>query len=413
MSDTLRRRSSRRGPIALAVALITLLSLSACDPPTPDQDDFYQPPSPLPAGQPGDVIRSRAATFTLDPIDKTPVPGVTSTQVLYRSTNALGQPNAVSGTVLVPTTPWIGIGSRPLLSWAVGTRGVGDACAPSYTLSQGADYEMLFIKAALDRGWAVAVSDYEGLGTPGQHTYVVGQSEGRAVLDVARAAQRLPGSGLSASSPVGLMGYSQGGGAVGWAAELAGSYAPELNIKGTAAGGIPGDLPAVAEFVEGGPVVALALLASIGLDAAYPELDLETYLNDNGRALMEKAEDLCLVSVDGIATLGETIFTSRMDYVHTDPLASPAWQARLDENQLGSTKPKGPVFQYHGGVDEMVPFAQARDLRRSWCDEGATVTWAVLPGEHVLGMVEGVVPALAWLSLRFAGVPTFGNCSLP
>lgn len=413
MSDTSRGRASLRRPIALAVAVVALLALSACDPPTPDQDDFYQPPSPLPAGQPGDIVRSRASTFTLDPIDKTPVSGVTSTQVIYRSTNALGQPNAVSGTVLVPTTPWIGLGSRPLLSWAVGTRGVGDACAPSYTLSQGADYEMFFIKAALDRGWAVAVSDYEGLGTPGQHTYVVGQSEGRAVLDIARAAQRLPGSGLSSSTPVGLMGYSQGGGAVGWAAELAGSYAPELNLKGTAAGGVPGDLPAVAEFVEGGPVVALALLASIGLDAAYPELGLENYLNDNGRDLMEKAEDLCLVSVDGIATLGSTLFSSRMDYVHTDPLASPAWSARLDENKLGSTKPKGPVFQYHGVVDEMVPFAQARDLRRTWCNKGANVTWSVLPGEHILGMVEGVVPALNWLSLRFAGVPSFGNCLLP
>ena len=62
---------------------------------------------------------------------------------------------------------------------------------------------MLFIKAALDRGWAVAVSDYEGLGTPGQHTYVVGRSEGRAVLDMARAAQRLPGTGLTTSTPVG------------------------------------------------------------------------------------------------------------------------------------------------------------------------------------------------------------------
>lgn len=412
MHDPSRRRTLRR-PVALAVAALTLLTLVACEPPTPDQDDFYQPPTPLPAGAPGDVIRSRPARFTLDPINRTPVAGVTSTQVLYRSTDATGQPMAVSGTVLVPSSPWIGPGTRPLVSWAVGTRGVGDACAPSYTLTQGADYEMLFIKAALDRGWAVAVSDYEGLGTPGQHTYVVGRSEGHAVLDIARAAQRLPGTGLSASTPVGLMGYSQGGGAAAWAAELATTYAPELQLKGTAAGGIPGDLTAVAEFVEGGPVVALALLASIGLDAAYPELDLEAYLNDDGRALMEEADDLCLVSVDGISTVFGTAFTSRMDYVDTDPLADPAWQARLAQNELGSTRPKGPVFQYHGLVDEMVPYAQAAQLRRTWCNRGATVTWAPLPGEHVLGMVEGVVPALDWMSLRFAGIPAIGNCLLP
>lgn len=268
-----------------AAAAVAVSTLSACNPPTPDQDAFYTPPTPLPSVAPGDVLRSRPSVFTLDPAARTPVPGITATQVLYRSTDANGAANAVSGTVLVPDAPWLGLGSRPLVAWAVGTRGVGDACAPSYTLSTGTDYEGLFIQAALNRGWAVAVSDYEGLGTPGLHTYVVGQSEGRALLDMARAATRLPGSGLSSSTPVGLMGYSQGGGAAGWAAELAGSYAPELKVKGTAAGGIPGDLTAVADFVEGGPAVALALLASLGLDAAYPELDLENYLNSTGAQL--------------------------------------------------------------------------------------------------------------------------------
>lgn len=408
-----RRRNPLRRAVALAALVLTMLALAACDPPTPDQDAFYTPPSPLPAGQPGDIIKSRISTFTLDPAAHTPVAGVRSTQVLYRSTNALGQAMAVSGTVLVPTTAWAGPGSRPLLSWAVGTRGVGDKCAPSYTLTQGADYEGLFIKAALDRGWAVAVSDYEGLGTPGQHTYVVGRSEGHAVLDMARAAQRLGGSGLSSSTPVGLMGYSQGGGAAAWGAEMAGSYAPELKIKGTAAGGIPGDLPAVADFVEGGPVVALALLASIGLDAAYPELNLENYLNDTGRQLMIEANDFCIVSVDGIASIFKTAFKSRNDYVSTDPLTDPAWKARLAENKLGGTKPSAPVFQYHGTIDEMVPFAQAATLRRTWCNKGATVTWTPLPGEHVLGMVEGLVPAMDWLSARFAGLPALGNCLLP
>ncbi len=396
-----------------AAAAVAVSTLSACNPPTPDQDAFYTPPTPLPSVAPGDVLRSRPSVFTLDPAARTPVPGITATQVLYRSTDANGAANAVSGTVLVPDAPWLGLGSRPLVAWAVGTRGVGDACAPSYTLSTGTDYEGLFIQAALNRGWAVAVSDYEGLGTPGLHTYVVGQSEGRALLDMARAATRLPGSGLSSSTPVGLMGYSQGGGAAGWAAELAGSYAPELKVKGTAAGGIPGDLTAVADFVEGGPAVALALLASLGLDAAYPELDLENYLNSTGAQLKAEADDMCMTSIDGISTLFSTAFSSRNDYTITDPLASPAWQARLAQNKLGSTKPSAPVYQYHGAVDTLVPYAQASTLRRTWCNKGATVTWVPLPGEHLTGMVEGIGPAMDWLSARFTGLPAVGNCLLP
>ena len=295
----------------------------------------------------------------------------------------------------------------------MGTRGVGDDCAPSYTLSQGIDYEGAFISATLAKGWAVVVSDYEGLGTPGLHTYMVGPSQGHAVLDAARAAQRLPEAGLAADGPIGIMGYSQGGGAAGWAAELAGSYAPELDVVGTVAGGVPGDLTATAEFLDGSPFVGFALMAALGLDAAYPELDLDAYLNADGEALVARAQTLCLVSVDGFATVLDTLFADIDAFVTTNPLGTPAWQARLEEVRLGDVAPSAPVFQFHGVVDEIVPFPQAAELRREWCDRGATVTWTTLPGEHLLGLVEGHPLGLSWLSARFAGIPTVGTCWLP
>jgi hypothetical protein len=334
--------------------------------------------------------------------------------VLYRSTDALGQPMAVSGTVLVPTAAWAGPGSRPLVSYAVGTRGVGDDCAPSYTLSQGADYEGSFVKALLDKGWAVAVSDYQGLGTPGLHTYMVGPAQGRAVLDMARAAERLPGTGLSASTPVGLMGYSQGGGAAGWAAELAGSYAPDLQLKGSAVGGVPADLTATAQYLDGSPFVAFALMAAIGLDAAYPELDLETYLNARGQELVANSQNLCLVSADGFGTLINVAFSHIADYTTTNPLTTAPWQARLAASRLGQARPNAPVLQYHALFDEIVPLQPAADLRRTWCDKGTDVTWSVLPfAEHALGLLQGQGPAVDFLQARFTGAPSGGNCNLP
>jgi hypothetical protein len=395
------------------VVVAIVVTLTACDPPFPSDDAFYTPPSPLPAGAPGDVIRSRPSTFTLDPIGKQPAAGVASHQILYRSTNALGQPIAVSGTVLVPTTPWSGPGSRPVVSYAVGTRGLGDDCAPSYTLTQGADYEGPFIASVLAQGWAVAVSDYQGLGTPGVHTYMVGPAQGRAVLDAARAAQRLAGSGLSADSPVGLMGYSQGGSGAGWAAQLAGSYAPDLRVRGSVVGGVPGDLTRTAEYLDGSLFVALALMASLGLDGAYPELDLEDHLNSRGQELAQTAQDVCLVSADGFSTLIGTAFTHIDDYVTANPLGTAPWQARLGETKLGGARPSAPVFQYHGIIDEIVPYDQAAQLRRTWCNRGATVDWTPLPGEHVLTLVEGLPLGVPWLAARFAGFPTFGNCFLP
>ncbi len=405
----------RRVRTVLGVVVLVAV-VAACEPPTPAEDPFYTPPSPLPAGVPGDVIASRASVFTLDPVNHAPVPGVTSRQIMYRSTDVAGAAIAVSGTVLVPTNPWRGGGSRPLVTYGVGTRGIGDSCAPSYTLSQGADYEGLFIKGLLDQGWAVVVSDYAGLGTPGLHPYLVGKGQGRALLDAARAAQRLPGTGLSSSGPVGIMGYSQGGQSAGWAAQLAPSYAPELRVKGTAAGGVPGDLLATAEADNGGPFVAMALWAAIGFDAAYPELDLEAYLNERGRRFVAnntKPEGGCVVSIEGIAAFIGSAFTHTGDYASPDPLELPDWRARLAEQELGGTRPSAPVYQYHGIVDEMVPFPQAAQLRRDWCNRGATVDWMVLPGEHLLGLIEGFPLAVTWMGQRFAGMPTFGSCWIP
>ena len=104
---------------ALALALVVAL-LAACDPPLPGDDPFYTDPVDL-GGAPGSIIRQRTSTFTLDPIDHAPRPGVSSRQLVYRTTGALGQPLAVSGTLLVPSSPWL-VGDRPLVVYAPGTR---------------------------------------------------------------------------------------------------------------------------------------------------------------------------------------------------------------------------------------------------------------------------------------------------
>ncbi|WP_018654407.1 lipase family protein [Actinomadura flavalba] len=378
--------------------------------PLPAKDPFYTPPSPLPAGKPGDVIRSRPSVYTLDPFSRAPFGGVKAWQVLYLSESVGGKPIAVSGTVLVPQKAWTGKGQRPLVSYTVGTRGLGDACAPSYTLSQGIDYEGFFIADALTKGWAVTVTDMEGLGTPGQHTYEVGGSQGKAVLNMARAARRLPDAGVG-TGPVGVWGYSQGGTSAGWAAELAPTYAPELDIKGVVAGGVPADLVKVAENLDGNLFIAFAFMAAVGYDTAYPELDLAKYLNDRGRQLLKKAQDICLVSFDGVSTLIDTAFTKFTDYTTTNPLTTPEWRAKLNANRLGSRAPKAPVFQPHAYLDQIIPFGQADTLQKEWCAKGANVTWRVYPGEHALGAVLSEPDAVIYLGDRFAGKPVRSTCA--
>lgn len=406
----------RSNRTAASLFIVLTLLLSACNPKAkkPAEDSFYSPPDGVAAAANGDVLKSRSSRYTLDPVGKAQVLGIKSWQVMYRSTNATGEPIAVTGTVLVPEVAWLGGGNRPLITWAVGTRGLGRNCAPSWTLSQGTDYEATFIQNALNRGWAVVVTDLEGMGTPGPHRYMVGQSAGRSVLDAARAALSLPDAGLAENAPVGIVGYSQGGASGGWAAELAATYAPELNIKGASLGGVPSNLTEVAEGLDGGATVALALMAAMGLDSAYDELDIEAFLNERGLDLLAKSasNDMCITEFDGLAVVLETAFTEIDDYVTTNPLYTPPWQIRLNEQLLGSVAPAFPIYQFHGSLDNMVAYPQGRQLWADWCDAGATVKFDAPLAEHVGAMLTNSSIGLDWMGLRFAGLSATDNCWL-
>src|SRR6476660_1186829 len=120
----------RRATTALVTLTATLavggLSTSTATAvvPEPSRPAFYEAPAVLPSTN-GAVIRSEKVAFLLDPLDATSL--VRNAQrVLYRSTNRAGEPIAVSGTVLVPTSPWIGVGSRPVIGYAPGTQGMAD-----------------------------------------------------------------------------------------------------------------------------------------------------------------------------------------------------------------------------------------------------------------------------------------------
>jgi hypothetical protein len=192
-------------------------------------DPFYVAPNPLPKGKPGDVIRSQ-------PLAGAPA-GSQAWRVLYRSVGVDGKPTAVSGVVVSPTGP-APRGGRPVVSWAHPTTGVVDACAPStlpdvFGLIPGLD-------ALLAAGYVVAATDYEGLGTAGVHPYLIGASEGRSVLDAARAARRIGSAG--ANRRLVLWGHSQGGQASLFAGQMAPTYAPELQLVATAAAAPAGEL---------------------------------------------------------------------------------------------------------------------------------------------------------------------------
>ncbi|MGY0235679.1 lipase family protein [Longispora urticae] len=340
------------------------------------------------AGAPGELVSVRQVR----------APGfgdATAWQLLYRSTSATGQPNTVSGTVLVPRRGYQG--TRPIVGYAVGTHGMGDQCAPSRRIATGLEGESNIMRMFLDRGFAVAVTDYEGLGTPGDHTYVAGRSAGHALLDVVRAAGRL--DGLSPAAPVAIHGYSQGGQAAGWAAELAGSYAPELDLRGSAVGAPPADLARVAAFQDGKGGSGLILAAGVGLDAAYPELDLDSHLNRLGALAVADVRESCVAEFSVKYAFRQlSLFTT------VDVLALPDWRARLDEQRLGGVRPADPVLLYHSPTDELLPFDVSTGLRDRWGARGADLTWWATPAGGHITTLEFMAPAVVgWLANRVTG----------
>jgi hypothetical protein len=406
---------SARRALVLAVALCALVLPAAGAVPAgaQQQDDFYSPPSPLPEGSDGDVIRT--SPFSYDG-------AASATRIMYLSRDIDDQPMAVTGTVLVPTAEWSGPDPRPIVAYAPFTSGVGDRCAVSRTLTGETPGDLAtgvqtnFVNQLLARGVAVAQTDYQGLGTPGDHTYVMRVPQAHAVLDVLRAAQRLDSSGLPENGPVGIAGYSQGGGASAAAAELAPTYAPELDIQGAYVGAPVADLGVLATNLDGGFYAAFLLYALIGIDAAYPEVDIDALANDEGRALLDEARgDVC--TIDAVFRYwfrqSSTVTADGApvaDYLGTEPFST-----IVAENRVGTLRPTAPTLVEISWIDDVLPPEQARQMAQGWCDQGATVQWremlTVVPVfTHLLEANTAAGNAADWLAQRFGGTEPTSNC---
>ncbi|MFF4242344.1 lipase family protein [Actinomadura geliboluensis] len=415
-------RDSRRRGVCVAVASLLLAGVMSAGPvraaaspgaapaapeatpadakAAPAGDAFYTPPSPLPDGAPGDVIRVRPAKAG----PPTARALADAWQVMYLSTNALGKPVAVTGMVLVPKKA--DPATAPIVGFGPGTSGPAFRCAPSRFIDQGAFYEQAALNEMLVNGYAVAVTDYEGYHEAPATTYVVG-SMGNAMIDAVRAAQRLPEAKLSADAKVAFRGYSQGGAAAMWAGQRQPAYAPELKLAGVVGGGVPSDLAAVGLPLEGTDPFGFLLYEIVGLDHAYPELDLDSYLNDAGRAMVDGLEGGACTLELLLGYQGKTI----TDYFTTSPFTNEAWLNRVAENQLGTEPVKVPVFQYHSTADEIVAFGQAKELRGAYCRLGVPVTWKAWDGiSHITLVYRGNKDAMSFLADRFAGKAATSNC---
>jgi hypothetical protein len=313
----------------------------------------------------------------------------------YRTSGVDGRPVVATALLVVPAGGSPG-GDRPLVVWGHPTRGLADTCAPSLDGPEAIPR----LDALLDEGWAVLAPDYEGLGGDGLHPYLVGTSEGRSTLDAVRSVQSpgAPDSGVTNGSPIAFYGFSQGGHAMGFAAELAGDSS--IDLRGVAVVNPVSDTLAFARRFErepdqfGGLVAMTAALARVE-----PEVSLDDLLGFPGaRRAVVILESACIGEV--MAAWPGT--ADRHTPVRLDDL--PVLVAALERQRLGGRAlPDGiPAFVAQGNDDTTIDPADTAALVDRWCAGGAPVRFRQVPGAgHDLDLGDEVV---IWLRDRF-GAP--------
>lgn len=366
---------------------------------------FYTPPATLPA--PGSVIRTEPLTFpdtgfTLD------LPGATAYRMLYVSTRPDGTPAASGAMVFVPNSPAPPDG-RPVVAWAHGTVGMGDACAPSRS-PRGTNDMSGWLEQMMSLGWVVVATDYVGLGTPGPELYLVAEAEVDDVINSVRAVRAMPEA--QASARYAVFGHSQGGHSSLWAGHLAPEKAPDLELVGVAAAAPAAELTPIVEAQWDGVVGwVIGPEALIAWQYGDPQLQLEGVVTKAGIDNFERLADECinLAALEGLARnkLGQSFF-------EIDPLDSPTWKAVVDQQTPPPLPADMPVMVSQGLADQVVlPWPNAI-LQEKWCAAGSTLSMEWMGDvDHMKAAIVSGPQVVAWIADRFAGRPAPRTCDVP
>jgi len=396
-------RRVRRGPrkwmqnaLVAVAAVFGLVRMASA------QTAFYDAPDSLLTGPPGTVVRQ-------EPMDGAPL-GASTYRVLYRSTGLNGRPIFVSGVVIVPQgapPP----GGRPIVAWAHPTSGIVPRCAPSLAIFLFQQIQGL--RTMIDHGFVVAATDYPGLGTPGPHPYLVGESEARAVIDIVRAARSLPGVGEGKDFAV--WGHSQGGQAVLFAGIMANAYAPELRLLGVAAAAPATDLETLMSddinSIGGKNITAMTLWSWHRVYRAA----IDNVVDPRAMPAIDRLARECIEGPFDLIVRQRTERPLEQYFLTVkDPAQAEPWRSLLEQNSPGLLPPAIPIFLAQGTNDQIIRPAVTQAYMDKLCKAGSKVRLVMLPGiGHGRAAQASTMEAVNWLTDRFAGKIPPDDCGRP
>lgn len=391
------------------------------------QESFYSytGSTPLAALPPGTVLKTRELPYHIVGL---PIP-IKTVQLLYRSTDQSGQA-VVNVTSVV--RPIVQIGKAKAVSYQSAYDSLNPADEPSRVIAGGltlggvvANVETVIFAPLLVAGYTIVIPDTEGQ----QTHFAVGPEYGVHTLNSLRAATRSTATGLNADTKVGLLGYSGGAIATGWASQLAPSYAPEINknLVGAAEGGVFVAPAHNLEYVGGTTMWAgVAGMALAGISKGF-QIDLGPYLSEYGKQTLPKLQNASILNA--LFQYPGLSWQKLVKPEFADFTKVPAIAQALNTLNMGSApSPTIPLFigQAANGELETTPgnkpgigrgdgvmiAGDVRSLARQFCAAGTAVQYKQYDLlSHFTGVAAWAPAALGWLTQRFTGQVAPNNCA--
>jgi alpha-beta hydrolase superfamily lysophospholipase len=334
----------------------------------------------------------------------------TGKRITYVSRDSDGRAIVVSGAVLTPRLTYLRNnprGANKIVAWAHGTAGLADQCAPSgqpnlYPDPAYPNYADT-VASYLTQGWTVTATDYPGLGTPGPHPYLIGDSEGRAVIDSVRAARNLNDS---LSNVWVVSGHSQGGQAALFAGQLAGTYGAGLQLRGVVAIAPISNEDIIGPALAGTPLQGYLALAIFGLAAVDPTVHPQDILAPPALDRTGVLDTGCFNEV--IAAYAPLT----ADEMLIGGVLPDSVIAKAATNNPGQQPNNAPVFLVQGDADQTVPLALTQLLLQQECAVNPYATQlTVYPGQdHDPVLYAAQADVVTYITARFANQPAPANC---
>lgn len=323
-------------------------------------------------------------------------------RITYWTIGSDGKPALSTGAFFVPegTAPE---GGWPIIGWAHGTSGLADDCAPSLVGPADADRDRQYLGTWLGQGYAIAATDYVGLGTPGLMPYLDGKVSAHSVVDSVKASREVEDS---LSNKWAVIGQSQGGGAAIITARYATEFGgPELDYRGAVGTGVPANIelallplgPGVLPIAAGKGLTTYLLYILAGLRSAHPEIDLNSYLTEQGRQLVDRAEGVCVLAAEDEfeGTISGDLFSRPLNQI-------PNFYGLLNDYMgVPTSGYDRPVFIGQGLTDTDVPAPAALSLVAQLKANGQDVTLFTYPTDHSGALLQSQTDSVPFVKRLF------------